>query len=248
MPEVFISYAREDRDRAEELYRNLRGEGFDAWIDSHDLLPGANWKSEIRKTLRASEYMVILLSERSMTKRGYFHSEIRDALDVVREQPQDKIFLIPARLEPCQPSHEYLRDLNWVDLFPDWDHGVAKICRSLRPRRLEPDPGARKVQESNPTARLRGDTIGLPGRKSRPLAPVAATREALYEMAQRIADRDFKGMFNVVKKEEGTLIAAGTLVEVIEWEDFRELKIARIKVLEGELQGYILWTPSVSLP
>lgn len=248
MTEVFISYAREDRDRAEELYRNLRSEGFDAWIDSHDLLPGAHWKSEIRRIVRAAQYMVILLSERSMTKRGFFHSEIRDALDVVRDLPENEIFLIPARLEPCEPSHEDLRDLNRVDLFPDWDHGVAKIAKTLRRRNLDPGPDIQKVQESNPTARLRGDTIGLPGRKSRPLALIATTREALYEMAQRLAAGDVKGLFNVVKEERGTLIAAGTLVEIIEWLDFRELKIARIKVLEGQLKGYIVWTPSLCLP
>jgi len=97
MPEVFISYAHEDRDAAEQLYRDLRREGFDAWIDSQDLLPGSNWASEIRKAIRSSQYFILLLSKKCMTKRGFVHREIREALTVAQELPESDIFLVPAR-------------------------------------------------------------------------------------------------------------------------------------------------------
>jgi hypothetical protein len=248
MPEVFISYAREDRVQAEQLHRDLRSEGFDAWIDSQDLLAGSNWSTEIRRAIRASQYFVLLLSEKCMTKRGFVHREIREALDVVREMPESHVFLIPARLEPCEVTHEDLGRLQWVDLFPDWDQGVAKITRTLSRRNLDTAQSVQKLQESNPTARLRGDTISLPGRKSQPLAMIATTREAVYEMAKRLAARDVSRLFNMIKEERGTMIPAGTLVEVVEWNDYRELKLARIKLLEGDLKGYMVWTISQCLP
>jgi hypothetical protein len=137
MPEIFISYAREDQTQAERLYRDLKKEGFDAWIDTQDLLAGSNWSAEIRRAIRASQYFVLLLSAKSMTKRGFVHREIREALEVVHEMPETEIFLIPARLESCEVTHEDLGRLHWVDLFPDWDNGLAQITKSLRRRSFE---------------------------------------------------------------------------------------------------------------
>jgi len=139
MPEIFISYAREDQPQAERLYRDLQREGFDVWMDTQDLLAGSNWSAEIRQAIRASEYFVLLLSAKSMTKRGFVHREIREALEVVGEMPENEIFLIPARLEPCDVTHEDLGRLHWVDLFPDWDHGLAQIARSLQRRNVQND-------------------------------------------------------------------------------------------------------------
>jgi hypothetical protein len=52
----------------------------------------------------------------------------------------------------------------------------------------------------------------------------------------------------VIKDERGTMIPAGTLVEVVEGENYKELKLVRIKLLEGDLKGYIVWTISQCLP
>src|SRR4051812_12196736 len=106
MPEVFISYAREDQAHAEQLYRELRGEGFDAWIDVQDLIAGSSWFDEISKAIRSAQYFVLLLSEKSMTKRGFVQQEIREALDIARKMPEGQIFLIPVRLEACEINDE----------------------------------------------------------------------------------------------------------------------------------------------
>lgn len=155
MPEVFISYAREDHPQAERLYRDLRRQGFDAWMDTKDLLAGSNWSTEIRQAIRGSQYFVLLLSAKSMTKRGFVHKEIREALEVVREMPENEIFLIPARLEPCDVTHEVLGRLHWVDLFPDWDHGLDQIAKSLRRRNIQDDQSAAaRKRDSGAASRL----------------------------------------------------------------------------------------------
>jgi hypothetical protein len=92
VPEVFISYAKEDRSEAERLHRDLRMEGYDAWIDSQDLLAGSNWSTEIRRVIRASQYFILLLSQKCMRKRGFVHREIREALAVVYEMPRQRSF------------------------------------------------------------------------------------------------------------------------------------------------------------
>jgi len=39
--------------------------------------------------------------------------------------------LIPARLDECESSHRALLQIQWVDLFPDWDEGMRKIRLAL---------------------------------------------------------------------------------------------------------------------
>ena len=48
---VFISYAREDSDAARRLYNDLKSHGLNLWLDKECLLPGQDWRREIRKAL-----------------------------------------------------------------------------------------------------------------------------------------------------------------------------------------------------
>jgi hypothetical protein len=46
-PELFISYASGDLDRAATLHRLLAAEGFRVWFDNVRLTPGCDWHKEI---------------------------------------------------------------------------------------------------------------------------------------------------------------------------------------------------------
>jgi hypothetical protein len=248
MPEVFISYASEDRAKCEQLYRDLKAEGYDVWIDSQDLLAGSNWSVEIKKSIRAAQYVVIVLSSNSVSKRGYVQKEIRKALDILDEFPESETFIIPIRLEPCEEEFERLKSIQRVDMFPNWDDGVARIIRALKRRNNNPAEPVNLEQNTNLTARLRGDTIRLPHRETNPVAFVAVSRDSICEMSTKLIENDVNGFFEIIKREHGTLVPAGTLVEIIEWEDYKKFKIVRIKFLEGELIGRILWTVSLCIP
>jgi hypothetical protein len=248
MPEVFISYAREDRKSAEKLYRDLKSEGYDAWIDSQNLIAGSNWSIEIQKAIRESQYVVVVLSSNSVPKRGFIQKEIRLSLDILDEFPESETFIIPVRLEQCEEGFERLKSIHRVDLFPNWSDGIARIIAALKRRNLSPEGLIKPVQNSNPTARLKGDTIELPHRTTNPVAFVAVNQESLYKMAISLAKQDVKGFFAVIRDEKGTLIESGTLVEIIEWRQFKEIKMVRIKMLEGAAADHILWTSSVCIP
>lgn len=131
MSSVFISYARGDLEAAREVYHALRRRGLDAWLDVEDLAPGARWKSSIKNQIEKSEYFVALLSSESVDSRGYVHSELRQAMDILERLPEDRIFLIPIRLDNCEPSHRMLTELNWLDFFPVRDVGIEKLVNFL---------------------------------------------------------------------------------------------------------------------
>jgi len=131
MPEIFISYARSDSEVAQAVYRALKDRGLDAWLDTEDLEPGVRWKSSIHRQIHSSNYFIALLSSSSVNRKGYVQKELRQAIDILEEFPEDEIFLIPIRLDECRPSHPLLAELNWLDLFPDRELGLQKLCHFL---------------------------------------------------------------------------------------------------------------------
>ena len=53
--------------------------------------------------------------------------EIHRAIPVLEEFPVSQVYLIPVRLEPCEPILPSLRSIQWVDIFEDWAKGLKKL-------------------------------------------------------------------------------------------------------------------------
>ena len=124
---VFISYAHEDYSAAKRLYCDLKKAGIDAWLDKECLLPGQNWKLMIKQAIRRSRYFIAILSTNSITNSGYFQKELAEAIDLLDELPKSRIFLLPIRINECNPTSEKISDLHRVDMFPSWNEGLNKI-------------------------------------------------------------------------------------------------------------------------
>ena len=135
MSRVFISYARRDLARAEQLYAGLVGAGHRPWLDRYDLKPGANWMESIEDEIARCRYFLAMLTTHSLTKRGFVQRELRVALNLLDLYPVSKRFLIPVRLEPCKPRDARLAALQWIDLFPSYEAGFSRLVRSLGRRR-----------------------------------------------------------------------------------------------------------------
>src|SRR5215472_457974 len=130
MKQAFLSYARADSKKAKRLYQDLRRlAGIRIWFDRIDLLPGVKWEPAIRKAIRESDYFLAVLSNQSISTKGVRHSELREALEVAKEFPEDWIYLVPIRLDDCSMPISALNDLNYTDLFPRWKDGIAQLCR-----------------------------------------------------------------------------------------------------------------------
>ncbi|MBL8329692.1 MAG: TIR domain-containing protein [Rubrivivax sp.] len=136
-PRVFLSYARPDAHLVEQVYARLVDEGFNVWMDTHSIFPGQEWELEIESALRDSSVVLVCLSRNSVTREGYLQKEILAALEVWKHKPPHAMFLIPAKLEPCD-VHPRLRDFHWVDLFDavSWRRLLTQLAGRLR------DPGA----------------------------------------------------------------------------------------------------------
>lgn len=113
---VFLCHSSGDKLTVKEIYRRLKADGFDPWLDAVNLKPGQDWEAEIKRAVRASHTVIVFLSNGSVGKAGFVQKEIKFALDVADEQPEGQIFIIPARLEHCEVP-DRLSKWHWVSLF-----------------------------------------------------------------------------------------------------------------------------------
>lgn len=144
---VFLCHASGDKSAVRELYQRLRADGIDAWLDEENLLPGQDWQRAIPKAVRESDVVIVCLSRSSITKAGYVQKEIKFALDVADEQPEDTIFLIPLKLEECNVPDRLSR-WQWVNLFSP--NGYERLMRALRVRAESLGAGRPSTQASAP--------------------------------------------------------------------------------------------------
>jgi hypothetical protein len=142
---VFLCHASGDRPAVRELYGKLSQSGFQPWLDEEDLLAGQKWEREIPIAVKASDVVFVCLSRVSIGKQRFVQKEIKFALDVTDEHPDDAIFVIPIRLEEREVPQR-LSQWQWVNLYED--RGYEKLVKPLehRARTLRPahDKGAPK--------------------------------------------------------------------------------------------------------
>jgi hypothetical protein len=130
-PRVFIAYALEDAELAERLYLDLESRGFAPWLDRRKLLPGQHWPRRIQEAIETADFFIACFSRHSVGKRGGFQAEIRYALDCATRVPLDDVFLLPVRLNACRVPARITRETQYLDLFPDWDAGMARLTSTM---------------------------------------------------------------------------------------------------------------------
>ena len=117
--QVFLCYGRPDLNQALLVYDRLEKEKLRPWIDKKSLKPGDAWEKRIRAAIRDSEFVLVLLTKRSVNKRGFLQKEIKEALDIQDEQLDTDRYVIPVRLEPCAIP-DRLASIQSADLYePD---------------------------------------------------------------------------------------------------------------------------------
>jgi hypothetical protein len=140
-PQIFLCYATEDERQVTQVHRRLKKMGFKPWLDKNDLLPGQEWRTEIPKVIKTSDFMLMFLSQISVGKRGYEQRQFKLALEVLHETREGGVPAILTLLDHCQVP-EAFRDLQWVNLFEE--DGFEKLVKSIqtqvRPRvHLDPE-------------------------------------------------------------------------------------------------------------
>ncbi|MEO0739777.1 MAG: TIR domain-containing protein, partial [Cyanobacteria bacterium J06649_12] len=126
---VFLSYCRDNADEVRRFYSELIAAGETVWWDQN-ILPGQDWKLEIRKAMRDAYAVVLCLSAETADRiTTGIYPEVLDAIRAYRTYAPGSVFLIPVRLSQCELPFIEIDDtrtldrLQAVDLFPDANRG-----------------------------------------------------------------------------------------------------------------------------
>jgi tetratricopeptide (TPR) repeat protein len=124
MADVFISYAREDKDFVRSLFDALDADGRDTWVDWKDIPPTVDWLEEIYAAIESADTFVFVISPCSVTSETC-NKEIAHALKhnkrlvpIIRHEI-DEVATFES-LEGCDweaaahDNWEALRRLNWI--------------------------------------------------------------------------------------------------------------------------------------
>ena len=95
IPEIFISYMREDGGAARRLCDAIDGLGGSVWLDERRLSPGDAWEQEILSGIRSTRLFVPMIS--ATTERvgdGFVYNEWKTAVEQARSI-QGRRFIVP---------------------------------------------------------------------------------------------------------------------------------------------------------
>jgi hypothetical protein len=124
---VFLCYSQHDRDVALGVVAALEADGVDVWIAPRDVIPGADWASEIIDAISSARLMVLIFSSHS-----------NDSPQVRREIERavhKQVPILPFRIENILPSKSleyFLSTQHWLDAFPPpYEAYYPRLCRHV---------------------------------------------------------------------------------------------------------------------
>ena len=89
---------------------------------------------EIEKAVEAADAIIVCLTKNSINKEGYVQRELRIVLDFADYKPEGTLYIIPARLEECEPPRR-LRAWQYADYFEGQrERAIERLLVSLKRR------------------------------------------------------------------------------------------------------------------
>lgn len=144
MSDIFLSYARQDRDKIDRLAHALESCGWTVFVD-RTIPAGGTWRSSIGAALETARCVVVAWSKHSIASRWVCEEA---------EEGQERNILIPVILETVRPPLGF-RSLQAANLAQwngslssaEFHHLTSSIERIIGPPKRPPKPSAEKKAE-----------------------------------------------------------------------------------------------------
>ena len=214
MPHVFISYVRENTEEVQRLCDELTRHGVKVWLDLDKIKPGHRWKDAIRDAIRQGDFFIACFSKAyDDLGRTYMNEELTRAIEELRQRPTDRAWFIPVLVSECEvpdrkiSEGETLQDIQWVELYEDWDAGIQRILEVVSPYRTLLN------NLDHADKRVRNDAINQ--LKSYGQAAMPALRDALTDRHQSTTLRQ-RIAFVLGQMGKLPLSAVSDLIKIVE--------------------------------
>lgn len=139
MDQIFVSYARSDKDFVDTLARDIESAAsgkFDVWTDRADISGGDDWNTAISRAIRACSYFLLVLSPNSA-------KSIKVGQELSLADKHEKL-IIPIMYQPCDIPEELellLTRRQTIDFSQDYDDALQSLCGALgQKRQAKPKP------------------------------------------------------------------------------------------------------------
>lgn len=136
MGQIFISYAREDKEFVDRIVRDMEAGGvLDAWLDREDIRPGEDWVGSIGRAIKACSSFVLVIT-------SYASKSRKVAQELYLADQYDKM-IFPLLLQTCELSEEMkllLSARQWIDFEGDYAGGIRTLLAALDPVNPIPPP------------------------------------------------------------------------------------------------------------
>jgi TIR domain len=118
---VFLSYASQDTEAAQDLCNAFRAAGIEVWFDQSELRGGDAWDQMIRRQVKGCYLFVPIISANTQSrKEGYFRREWKIAVDRTNDMAEGTAFLLPVVIDGTSNSDalvpEKFREMQWTRL------------------------------------------------------------------------------------------------------------------------------------
>jgi TolB-like protein len=185
---VFLSYASQDAEPAQNICEALRAAGVEAFLDQSELRGGDVWDQKIRREIHGCALFIPVISANTASRHeGYFRLEWDLADQRTHMMARNRVFIVPVCLDTTPEAGadvpESFRRVQWTRL-PGGDTPPAFVERIKR--LLSP--------ELSPLSAVSGATAAVrePVRASRRSKPVLLALSAVVvfaALAYLVADR-----------------------------------------------------------
>lgn len=141
MADIFISYARQDRERVERLVHALKDAGWSVFWDP-SIVPGVQWDNLIEAELKAAKCVLVVWTPQSVS---------REWVRIEAHHGRSKGNLLPVVLEPCEIpitfAHIQAEDLT-AGVYAPENEGYARLLGGLTRIAGEPKPTVVETRRS----------------------------------------------------------------------------------------------------
>jgi WD40 repeat protein len=127
MAEIFVSYARQDKEFVRLLCAELKRRNRDAWIDTEDIVPSAEWRREILEAIEQANTVIQILSP--------YSAKSKVCVDEIAYAVKNNKRIIPILRADVNMADlpDAVRDRQWVFIreTDDFQTGITDLLRAL---------------------------------------------------------------------------------------------------------------------
>ena len=118
---VFLSYASQDAEAAQQLCKALRAAGVEVWFDQSELRGGDAWDASIRRQVKeCALFMPLISANTDARSEGYFRREWNLAVHRMLDISEDQPFLLPVVIDETPEAMarvpDRFRERQWTRL------------------------------------------------------------------------------------------------------------------------------------